>query len=184
MASILYHSAILSGVGCWTEHRYWSRSATKGSPAAGTEELAAFLLTPTILFGVGYWAVLHGFLVVGKAREKYMAQARADGEENVEERYGLPNLYAQGTSPHARAFNCVQRSHQHIFETYPLVVISGMLGAIGFPLTTALSTLSYAVGRYLISRDYARGRVIRNTGIIPPWHDPCGMVYSPIPSWP
>ena len=92
---------------------------------------------------------------MGKARIKYAALAKKDGETNVDERYLLPNLYAQGTSKHVRAFNCIQRSHQQIFETYTTVVLSGVMGAISFPICTAVSTFVYAVGRYQLSTGYA-----------------------------
>ena len=59
----------------------------------------------------------------------------------------ISNLYAQGTSKHVRAFNCVQRSHQHIFETFTTAAVSGLAGAVTFPITTAVSTLMYSVGK-------------------------------------
>lgn len=86
---------------------------------------------------------------------KYAELAKKDGEKNVDERYLLPNLYAQGTSKHAKAFNCIQRSHQHIFETFTTAVLSGMIGSISFPICTSISTLLYAVGRYQLSKGYA-----------------------------
>ena len=64
------------------------------------------------------------------------------------------NLYAQGTSKHVKAFNCVQRSHQHIFETFTTVVLGGIAGAVTFPICTSISTLAYAVGRYYLSKGY------------------------------
>ncbi len=94
-------------------------------------------------------------MVVGKSRSKYMKMAEEDGEKEVEERYGLPNLYAQGTSKHARAFNCIQRSHQHIFETFPYLCMISLLGAVHYPITAATSTMAYAVGRYYLSKGYA-----------------------------
>jgi len=94
-------------------------------------------------------------MVVGMARKKYMDAAKEDGEDNVEERYGLPNLYAQGTSKHARAFNCVQRSHQHIFEGFTQVCVSGLIAAVSFPIVTSMTTLLYAVGRYKNTQGYA-----------------------------
>lgn len=56
------------------------------------------------------------------------------------------NLYAQGTSKHVLAFNCVQRSHQQIFETFTQTVVSGLVGAVTFPLCTSISTMMYALG--------------------------------------
>lgn len=50
-------------------------------------------------------------LEVGRARTKYIALAKKDVQENVDERYALPNFHAQGTSNHVQA----QRAHQHIF---------------------------------------------------------------------
>ena len=111
-------------------------------------------LTPLILLGTGFWALMHGF-AVGAARAKYAELARKDGEKDVDERYLLPNLYAQGTSKHVRAFNCMQRSHQQIFETFTTAVLSGVVGCITFPVCTALSTFLYAVGRYHLSKGYA-----------------------------
>lgn len=102
--------------------------------------------TPAILLGTGFWSLLQGF-AVGQARTKYAELARKDGEKDVDERYLLPNLYAQGTSKHARAFNCVQRSHQHIFETYTQAVLGGLAGMISFPICTAISSLMYAIGK-------------------------------------
>eukprot|EP00574_Skeletonema_japonicum_P014643 CAMPEP_0201714214 /NCGR_PEP_ID=MMETSP0593-20130828/796_1 /ASSEMBLY_ACC=CAM_ASM_000672 /TAXON_ID=267983 /ORGANISM="Skeletonema japonicum, Strain CCMP2506" /LENGTH=200 /DNA_ID=CAMNT_0048203479 /DNA_START=91 /DNA_END=693 /DNA_ORIENTATION=+ len=117
-----------------------------------THQLTA--ITPCILIGTGLWTLAHGF-TIGKARIKYAALAKKDGEPNVDERYLLPNLYAQGTSKHAKAFNCIQRSHQHIFETFTTATLSGIMGAISFPICTAVSTLMYAVGRYQLSKGYA-----------------------------
>ena len=107
-----------------------------------------------ILIGTGLWTLAHGF-TIGKARLKYANLAKKDGEPNVDERYLLPNLYAQGTSKHVRAFNCIQRSHQQIFETFTTVVLSGIMGCISFPICTALSTFTYAIGRYQLSKGYA-----------------------------
>ena len=105
------------------------------------------------MIGTGFWALMHGFKV-GRARSKYADLAKKDGEESVDERFMLPNLYAQGTSKHVKAFNCIQRSHQQIFETYTTCCVSALVGAVSFPVCTSLSTLMYAVGRYYLSRGY------------------------------
>ena len=92
---------------------------TKYSPknTAGPGGLSSyFAATPAILMITGFWMTAYG-MKVGAARNKAIEQAKKDGEENVEERYALPNLYAQGTSKNVKEFNCVQRSHQHMFET-------------------------------------------------------------------
>eukprot|EP01083_Nonionella_stella_P041695 112953_1 len=111
-------------------------------------------VTPAILIGTGFWTLTAGF-AVGKARTKYADLAKKDGEKDVDERFMLPNLYAQGTSKHVKAFNCVQRSHQHIFETFTTAVVGGLAGSVTFPITTAISSLAYAVGRYYLSKGYA-----------------------------
>lgn len=111
-------------------------------------------LTPLILLGTGFWITMHG-MVVGQARSKAIEDAKADGETDVEERYALPNLYAQGTSRHVKRFNAVQRSHQHIFETLPQVMLSSMVAAMEYPCMAAVSTLIWAAGRISFTKAYA-----------------------------
>ena len=113
-----------------------------------------FALTPLILVTMGFWITAHGF-TVGTARAKAIHHAKEAGETNVDERYGIPNLYAQGTSKFVKEFNCVQRSHQHIFETYTQVTLAGLVGAVSYPLTTAILSLMYFTGRYVNSKGYA-----------------------------
>lgn len=110
-------------------------------------------IAPFILIGTGFWMTMHG-MAVGHARKKYMELAKKDGEPDVEERYDLPNLYAQGTSKHARAFNCAQRSHQHILETWTQCVLSSLVSTVQFPITAAFLTGLYAVGRISLTNDY------------------------------
>lgn len=110
-------------------------------------------IAPLVLIGTGFWITMHG-MAVGHARKKYMDLAKQDGETEVEERYDLPNLYAQGTSKHVRAFNCAQRSHQHIFETWTQCCLASCVGMLQFPITSAFLTTLYAVGRYTLSTDY------------------------------
>ena len=61
----------------------------------------------------------------------------------------------QGTSKHARAFNCTQRSHQQIFETFPQTCLLSMVGAVHYPIATAVTLSAYCVGRYTMSMGYA-----------------------------
>ena len=114
-----------------------------------------FGFTPLIYSLACFWTVGHGFTVVSTARDKYSKLAKADGEKDVDERYGLPNLYVQGTSKYARAFNCVQRSHQHIFETFTQAIVTSLIGAIQFPVSAAILSATYVVGRIALSTGYA-----------------------------
>jgi hypothetical protein len=150
MASLLIQSGLIAVGGSLAESRFGVND--KMGPA-GLSSL--FGLTPMILVGTGFWITVHGFRVVGNSRRKYIELAKKDDEKDVEERYGYPNLYAQGTSKHAKAFNCVQRSHQHIFEAYSQVCVAALVSAVNFPLTAAACTAMYAVGRYKMTQGYA-----------------------------
>jgi MAPEG family len=114
---------------------------------------AYFGLTPLLLSLYSFWTVVHGF-GIGMARSKYIEQAKKDGETEVEERYQLPNLYAQGTSKNVQGFNCEQRSHQHILETITQAMVTGLIGAIEYPISAAIITSSYIVGRIALSKGY------------------------------
>lgn len=118
--------------------------------------LSLFGVTPLILSGISFWSVVYGAFVVGGARKKYMEKAKEEGEENVEERYSFPNLYALGDSKNARAFNCVQRSHQHIFETLPGVMLTAIINAFQYPCLTAIYTALYAAGRVVFTTAYGK----------------------------
>ena len=87
-----------------------------------------------------------------------MELAKKDGETNVEERYAYPNLYAQGTSKHARGVQLrPRRSHQHIFEGLYLASMGGILASMTFPICATASTLTYVIGRVISSQGYATG---------------------------
>jgi hypothetical protein len=118
--------------------------------------LSLFGVTPLILCGISFWSLIYGAVVVGSARKKYMDQAKLDGEENVEERYAFPNLYVQGISKNAQAFNATQRSHQHIFETLPSVMLTSIVNAFQYPALTAVFTAVYAAGRVVFTTDYGK----------------------------
>eukprot|EP00545_Synedropsis_sp_CCMP1620_P010237 CAMPEP_0119003526 /NCGR_PEP_ID=MMETSP1176-20130426/614_1 /TAXON_ID=265551 /ORGANISM="Synedropsis recta cf, Strain CCMP1620" /LENGTH=189 /DNA_ID=CAMNT_0006955137 /DNA_START=116 /DNA_END=685 /DNA_ORIENTATION=+ len=146
MSMMMIKSAAVAGIGAFCESKY--------GPSVFRSPDGLFAATPLILIGLGFFTLSHG-LDVGRARSKYMELAKKDGEKEVDERYGLPNLYAQGTSKHALAFNCVQRSHQHIFENYSSVCVMGCMASLSFPIMAAISTFTYAVGRITMSKAYA-----------------------------
>ena len=103
---------------------------------------------------IGLWILLLG-LSVGGARKKYIEKAKKDGEKDVEERYALPNLYVQGTSKHARAFNCVQRSHQQILECLPQVMMMALFSGVFYPCTTFIVSALWWQARRVWSSGYA-----------------------------
>lgn len=131
-----------------------SKTTTTLGTSSSNTSLFYYGITPLLLTVFHMWTVFYGFTVVGKARKKYADLAKADGEDNVDERYLLPNLYAQGTSKHVLAFNCIQRSHQHIFETMTQTVISSMIGWMNYPLSSGIITGLYVVGRISLSKGY------------------------------
>ena len=83
-------------------------------------------------------------LIVSGARTTSKAKAAKDGDEDAEERYSYPKLYAEGFSVHAKHFNCVQRGHQQALETYTAYVAMSLVGGIRFPVTVTLAgTVKY-----------------------------------------
>lgn len=144
-SSFLLESFLLAGGGIFLEGKFGSSIKNKYNTTP---------ITPLILIATGFWSVTHG-MKVGKGRKDAIENAKKDGEENVEDRYDLPNLYAQGTSKHVKVFNTIQRSHQHIFESFTQLAIASMAGAMEFPITAAASTLLYSVGRVALSNGYA-----------------------------
>mmetsp|Transcript_24758 Transcript_24758/g.36646 ORF Transcript_24758/g.36646 Transcript_24758/m.36646 type:complete len:192 (+) Transcript_24758:148-723(+) len=149
--SMILQCTGLTVTGTLLETKYVSK--TKSSPGNISH---LFALTPAVLIATGFWMTSYGF-TVGAARRKAIEQAKKDGEKDVTERYDFPNLYAQGTSKNAKDFNCVQRSHQHMLETYTQVVVTGIMGAISYPITTTASSLLYFAGRYVWAKGYATG---------------------------
>ena len=67
---------------------------------------------------------------------------------------GLPNLYVDGGSKHARAFNCVQRSHQQAFETLPQLLFMTAVATVAFPLTAAANIALWLLGRITWTHGY------------------------------
>jgi len=104
-----------------------------------------------------FWLTLHGF-TVGSLRTKYMELARKDGEKDVDARYSLPNLYVDGLSKHARAFNCAQRSHQQAFETLPQLLFFTLVASAAYPLAAAGNVALWLIGRVTWTRLRRLGR--------------------------
>jgi len=125
-------------------------------PAAAGGLLSAAVGAPLLVTtGACFWLTLYGFSV-GVARAKYMALAKKDGEKDAEARYALPNLYVDGPSAHARAFNCVQRSHQQAFETLPQLLFFTATASIAYPLAAAANVALWLVGRVTWTAGYCQ----------------------------
>eukprot|EP00039_Didymoeca_costata_P018876 m.335349 g.335349 ORF g.335349 m.335349 type:complete len:194 (-) comp17575_c0_seq1:88-669(-) len=111
-------------------------------------------------FVVAFNVALGGFMIaatgfkVGSMRNKFKELAKKDGEEEVEFRYSLPNLYVQGVSKHAKAFNCCQRAHQQALETFTQFTAFSLMGGLRYPATTALSGLIWLYGRKVWGESY------------------------------
>lgn len=103
------------------------------------------------------WMLLLG-ISIGSARTKYSELAEKDGEKDVAERYQLPNLYAQGTSKNALAFNCVQRSHQQIIETFPGYFCSVLFTGLEFPVTAFVMASLWLYSRMVWVKGYQESK--------------------------
>ena len=106
----------------------------------------AFGLCLGIMSAAGFWVTMYGFSV-GGARKKCKEMAAKNGEKDVEDRYSYPNLYVDGNTKPARAFNCKQRSHQHILETMPQFFLTNILVATVYPVTASAAALLWLLGR-------------------------------------
>ena len=155
MASLLVKGLGVAVGSAFLENKYAPTFAATGvgSMLPGSP---LFVATPLVLSGVGIYAFFYGFMVVGQGRNAAIEAAKKDGEKDVDERYGLPNLYAQGTSKHVKTFNCKQRSHQQIFETYTFICVTSTLAALTFPLSSLVTTTMYAVGRIALTNGYGK----------------------------
>jgi len=150
-AMLIAKSAGLAVTGTVLEVKYGPHPSSHTSHPTGPNY---FFLTPAIFSVMSMWVITFG-MKVGAGRRDAIEAAKKDGEKDVEDRYDLPNLYAQSTSKHGKTFNCIQRAHQHIFETFPQAILTGLVAAASFPLTAAASSLLYFVGRYHLSNGYA-----------------------------
>mmetsp|Transcript_30811 Transcript_30811/g.52121 ORF Transcript_30811/g.52121 Transcript_30811/m.52121 type:complete len:196 (+) Transcript_30811:82-669(+) len=107
--------------------------------------------------------VTSGFFVltlggsVGMSRGKFKEKAAKDGDENAEERFSYPKMYAEGFSEAAKLFNCAQRTHQHALETYVQFVSFSLVAGLKFPVTATLGGLLWLYARHLWAEGYKTG---------------------------
>jgi hypothetical protein len=60
-----------------------------------------------------------------------------------------------GNTPHAKAFNCWQRSHQQTFETYPQFLACSGFAALCYPVATFAAVMVWFAGRITWANGYA-----------------------------
>ena len=65
--------------------------------------------------------------------------------------------FIEGTSKHAKAFNCVQRSHQNILETVPGYFITVMVSGLEYPVATFFFASVWLYSRMVWAKGYASG---------------------------
>uniref|UniRef100_A0A061S7B3 Glutathione S-transferase n=1 Tax=Tetraselmis sp. GSL018 TaxID=582737 RepID=A0A061S7B3_9CHLO len=99
----------------------------------GAVILANAVGTGFVLFKLG--------MEVGKARKKY----------NVE----YPKMYADGDSEEAKAFNNVQRGHQHALESYPQFLACSLIGGLTAPISVTAAGILWSIGRVKWASAYA-----------------------------
>jgi MAPEG family len=67
-----------------------------------------------------------------------------------------PNLYAvPGYHKEADAFNRVQRGHQNMLETLPLILGMGLIGGLKYPITAGIIGATHSLGCVLYQLGYS-----------------------------
>ena len=68
--------------------------------------------------------------------------------------HSLPTI-KEGTTKNARSFNCVQRSHQQILETFTGYCVTALIAGILYPMTSFLFCGLWLYSRMLWVSSYA-----------------------------
>jgi len=99
-----------------------------------------FVIMTGILSGV-----ILGYLGenVAKARKKYNVQ--------------LPNMYDSTGSADGKMFNCYQRAHQNVLETYSAFLFTLFVGGLKHPLIATGAGIVWCIGRILYAWGYWTG---------------------------
>merc|ERR1719421_962536 len=58
-----------------------------------------------------------------------------------------PTLYVEPSYPHATAYNCAQRAHQHVLEQTPTLVILVLIASTRYPLTAGLASAFFSTSK-------------------------------------
>jgi glutathione S-transferase len=155
MIKIFGFAILFSIGGILTEKALYVKIPSLSEPSSSFPSLPrSFGIFVAILTAFNFWTITYG-LNVGIARKKYKEMAEKHGEKDTEMRYNLPNLYVDGNTKPARAFNCVQRSHQQMIETLTQFNISAMLSALNYPVVAAFLALLHLISRKVWCRCYA-----------------------------
>ncbi|KAG7340400.1 MAPEG family protein [Nitzschia inconspicua] len=145
LASTFVEKKVLPSIG-------WKGFLEEPSPLLNLPRAYGLLM---IILGFTYiWVLMLG-MKVSQARNKYLKLAEKDGEKDVQERYAYPNLYAQGTTKNVRAFNCVQRSHQQVLETFTGYIMTALFAGLEFPITASIFCTLWLYSRSLWVSSYA-----------------------------
>jgi glutathione S-transferase len=92
---------------------------------------------------------------VSISRRAMKEKAIKNGDVDAEARFSYPKLYAEGFSEEAREFNCVQRAHQHAFETYPQFLTLSIIGGLHFPVLTTCAGALWNYARLKWAESYS-----------------------------
>eukprot|EP01066_Platyproteum_vivax_P010880 Platyproteum_vivax@DN48_c0_g1_i1.p1 len=94
---------------------------------------------------------------VASARKELQERAQAKGDTDAAARFSYPKLYAEGFSPEAQEFNCIQRGHQHALESLPSFLMCSLVAGFHYPVCTAIAGLLWCEGRLFFANDYKKG---------------------------
>jgi len=102
-----------------------------------------------------------------------------------------PAMYAEGSSPEANTFNCIQRGHQNALEYLPSVMALQMLMGLQYPVVAAALGAIWAVGRVsspvllivlFLVLSYLGGHGWQSAGIAPlPSAASCAFQFGALP---
>eukprot|EP01123_Difflugia_compressa_P007151 TRINITY_DN196_c0_g1_i1.p1 TRINITY_DN196_c0_g1~~TRINITY_DN196_c0_g1_i1.p1 ORF type:complete len:171 (+),score=17.86 TRINITY_DN196_c0_g1_i1:62-514(+) len=81
----------------------------------------------------------------------------------------LPYLYADRADaerdPQKKRFNCLQRGHQNLLESYTTQLLLLLIGGIKHPLISAVLGIVYCIGAYSFAVGYEKGPEKRYSGL-------------------
>lgn len=155
MIKIFGFAILFSIGGILAEKALYAKIPSLSEPSSCFPSLPrSFGVFVAIITAFNFWTVTYG-MTVGLARKKYKEMAEKNGEKDTEMRYNLPNLYVDGNTKPARAFNCVQRSHQQMMESLTQFNVSALLSSLNYPMVAAFLTALHLISRKVWCKCYA-----------------------------